>query len=170
MVHGGTGHFRPEGSARVSRTSGVSGWKGARPRSAADAAGHCRRCDQIIEVVLLQCRSSAPGTLLPNARTLLHPQLAIGDRGNLGRPWGYDRIRDFQRTVRPDPLPRAPASATLVEGATAAPAWSSPRASVSRRNRPRVPCGRPAKTRPTRPYSNARIRSGLPRRSRCPRA
>ena len=28
---------------------------------------------------MLQCRSSAPGTLLPNARTLLHRELAKAD-------------------------------------------------------------------------------------------
>src|ERR1700738_2940194 len=31
-------------------------------------------------------RMTVVSTLLPNARTLLHPQLAIGDRGKLGRP------------------------------------------------------------------------------------
>ena len=33
---------------------------------------------------------SLVGTFLPNARTLLHSQLAIGDGGKLGRPSGYD--------------------------------------------------------------------------------
>jgi hypothetical protein len=31
------------------------------------------------------------GTLPPNARTLLHPQLAIGDRGKFGKPSGFVR-------------------------------------------------------------------------------